>query len=106
MNDIPDELLDNIALFVDQPSLKSLALVERRFYEPARRQTRWETQGLKGLLEFLDVILENPRLAFLVRWLTLGDDSSLEVPDADLFEFALRIVQPRSSSRSVDIYSI
>lgn len=67
MDKLPDELLDDIALFAELNDLGSLAGVERRFYEPARKKTRWNVKGFDALLRFADCLLLNPHSAPLIR---------------------------------------
>jgi len=74
-NDIPDELLDDIAHWLPKGSHRQLALVERRLYAPARRGTAWYPYGSRLVREFSRLLLERPRFASLVRRLTLGGAS-------------------------------
>ncbi|ORY60379.1 hypothetical protein BCR35DRAFT_198051 [Leucosporidium creatinivorum] len=68
---LPDELLDHIAFFANQSDLQSLALVEQRWYDPARCQTEWFAYGFDRLMEFAELLLQRPRLAPLIRRATL-----------------------------------
>lgn len=59
INRLPDELLSPIVaeLGDDKASLRSLARVSKRFYEPARRRTMWIVRGIDQLLALLDFCL-------------------------------------------------
>lgn len=70
-NDIPDELLDKIALYADQKTLVSLASVEGRWKAPARRYTTYKARGFEQLLRFLDHVLEYPEFSRHVRYAKL-----------------------------------
>ncbi|ORY63818.1 hypothetical protein BCR35DRAFT_308787 [Leucosporidium creatinivorum] len=74
--DLPDELLDNIALFASPPDLASLALVERRLRKPAQRHAVWRARGFKRLMELAEVLLTRRRLARVIFHVHLhsGDD--------------------------------
>lgn len=66
MNKLPDELLNPIIaeLGTDDASLRSLALVARRYYEPARRATTWSMRGISKQRSFLDLLLSPQLLSF------------------------------------------
>lgn len=67
MNDLPDEILDDIALFAEEKDHPNLALVEQRWYEPARRQNSFYSTGFASLMGFAEVLLQRPGLSHLVR---------------------------------------
>ncbi|ORY60368.1 hypothetical protein BCR35DRAFT_197881 [Leucosporidium creatinivorum] len=66
-NDLPDELLDDIADFADPTDLPALSLVQRRLHNPARKEMDWFAQGFQQLMQFADLLLERPIFAAKVR---------------------------------------
>ncbi|ORY63808.1 hypothetical protein BCR35DRAFT_334742 [Leucosporidium creatinivorum] len=83
-NDLPDELLDDIACYFAGKDLRNLALVEKRLYPPSRRFALWTSFSFSEILAFGDVLLERPEVGLLVRELALSgapwwsDASALE----------------------------
>ncbi|ORY63799.1 hypothetical protein BCR35DRAFT_334733 [Leucosporidium creatinivorum] len=83
-NDLPDELLDDIASHLassDPEDLVNLSLVEQRLYEPARRAMIWKASGLTSIMAFADLLLSRPELGRLVRGLRLEGRATTEPED-------------------------
>ncbi|ORY60371.1 hypothetical protein BCR35DRAFT_334997 [Leucosporidium creatinivorum] len=66
-NDLPDQVLERILSYVDRKEARSLALVEQRWYDPARKRTLFFARGFNKLMSFADLVLERPRFASAIH---------------------------------------